>query len=189
MTPSSIPVPRWKPLQARVTSSPGARSAKLLDDVIGQFNVADNPRYRSEKGATWCNIFACDVMAAMGVVLPHWVTRNGQPVAFGPKGVPDDALETTANALAIWLDMHGVSWGWVRMSPVALQVHTNGGHPGVVVWNAGAGKHGHIAVARPGVWADGGPWTAQAGATCFAQGLASRGFGTHLKDVECWGAP
>jgi len=54
------------------------KDPKKYEEVINQFSVDVNPRYK-KAGNTWCNIFAWDVACAMKVLnYPHWVSVKDQ---------------------------------------------------------------------------------------------------------------
>jgi hypothetical protein len=139
-----------------VEGDPGRRTRATYDNVINQFAVAVNPRYTPRGGNTYCNIFASDVMQAMGAPLPHWVDGAGNPT---PDGV---GRELDANNTNLWLNNSGPSHGWRKISAEEAQQLANEGHPVVASW-LNPGGIGHIGVVRPGEMAN-GPALAQAGA-------------------------
>lgn len=61
------------PASPPVRGNPQMRTRATYDNVVNQFAVGSNPRYAQRNGNTYCNIFAWDVMSAMGATLPHWV--------------------------------------------------------------------------------------------------------------------
>ncbi len=138
-----------------VTGDPSHRTRAIYDNVINQFAVEVNPRYFPRGGNTYCNIFASDVMQAMGAPLPHWVDNAGNPT---PDGV---GRELNANDTNLWLNAHGPSHGWQKVSAEEAQERANQGHPVVASWN-NPGGIGHIGVVRPGEMGN-GPALAQAG--------------------------
>lgn len=162
-----------QPASPPLSNRPGERSRAKYDDVINQFAVGVNRRYRirdtSGDGVadTFCNIFAWDVMSAMGVQLPHWVTGNGVPAKpFAP-----GAYELDANSVNRWLNDQGGQHGWKEISPEEAQRMANLGMP--VVASQYVSPIGHIGVVRPGEFSSSrGPALAQAGATNINQGRA-----------------
>ncbi|MBX7101614.1 MAG: peptidoglycan-binding protein [Myxococcaceae bacterium] len=158
----SLPAPgvtgtdAWLPTTPSVTGDPSQRAPATYDNVINQFAVETNPRYTPRDGNTYCNIFASDVMGAMGVALPHWVDGSGAPAA------PYQGHELDANATAEWLDSTGGQYGWREVSAEEAQQLANQGFPAVATWN-NPGGIGHIGVVRPGDDTN-GPALAQAGA-------------------------
>jgi len=151
----------WVPTEPAVRGDPSARSPGTYDNVINQFAVEHNPRYKPREGNTYCNIFAWDVMSAMGVELPHWVTPDGQPSYQGAPG----ADELNANGVYDWLNQSGAEHGWRQVTAEEAQEYANQGHPAVVTYHSGSSDPGHIAVVRPGEVTSQGPAIAQAGGT------------------------
>jgi hypothetical protein len=149
-------------LDAPIKNLSGARESKAYDAVIDQFGVDGNPRYAprvlpySTKTQTFCNVFVTDVMAAMGVILPHWVDARGNPAQPAAPG----SVELNANGTVNWLNTHGHRYGWNRITDTQAQEHANSGHPVI----AGQSPLGHVAVVRPGTLTAKGPAIAQAGA-------------------------
>jgi hypothetical protein len=135
------------------------------DNVINQFAVGVNPRYRQRttngKTSTYCNIFLWDVTRAMGVEIPHWVSPQGDPVA------PFKGNELNANYVLEWLFKHGGRFGWRQVTDLAeAQRLASEGRPVIAAWkNPTPGHAGHVTVIRPGELTDKGPAMAQAGAT------------------------
>lgn len=150
----------WVPAQPPVHGDPSARNRATYDNVINQFAVGSNQRYTPRGGNTYCNIFAWDVMSAMGVQLPHWVSGNGQPSHQGAPG----AYELNANGVYDWLNQNGSQHGWRQVSAEEAQRLANQGHPAVVTYHSRSSAPGHIAVVRPGEMTSQGPTIAQAGA-------------------------
>ncbi|MGQ9601023.1 MAG: hypothetical protein ACUVWZ_16645 [Anaerolineae bacterium] len=131
----------WGQVEAPIRSVPGQRSPDLYSAVIDQFDVEHSHigRYQpSEKYRdTRCNIFAGDVMRAMGAPLP---TKED----FGKKG---DRM--TANTQQIHKALKEGWGGWRKIDVNnpddlrLLQEHLKAGKPAV------ASDPGHIAVIRP----------------------------------------
>lgn len=154
----------------------GSRSSAAYNQVINQFNVASNSRYKRTSTATYCNIFAWDVMSAMNVQLPHWV-KNNVPSTYG------SGNELNANATYNWLKNYGSKYGWSSVSASTAQSRANKGYPTVAIWYNSSGASGHVAVVRPEgngyKYSDSkGPVIAQAGGSNFNYGNISTGFGT-----------
>ena len=131
----------WRQVEAPIRSVPGQRHPELYSAVIDQFDVeySHSGRYRPSEQYpdTRCNIFAGDVMRAMGAPLPTKGDLYGT----------NDPM--TANAG----DIHNAlerGWGGWRKIDVnnpddlrLLQEHLESGKPAV------ASDPGHIAVIRP----------------------------------------
>lgn len=157
-----LPAPQWIPAQADLTCYRLARTPELYAKIVGQFDVEHAVRYAPTAKATFCNIFATDVAAAMGAVLPHWWMGK----------------ELSVNALVPWLRTTGRDYGWEQVANAHVAVA--GALAGMLTVATLLGDpHGHIAVVLP---VDGEPTIAQAGRRNFARAPLSAGFG--LKTPE-----
>lgn len=143
-----------------VVGNVGTPSANNYGNVIDQFKVETNPRYKPTDSKTFCNVFATDVMLAMGA------------------STPTPPYSLNANQYSDWLAKQGPAKGWKAVSPAEAQKMANAGKPVLASWkNPDADKSGHIAVVRPGTYDSGkGPATANAGKTNFNDGHATDGF-------------
>ena len=150
---------QWLPTNPPLRGDPSAPDAGRYAQVINQFAVGANPRYTPQGDNTYCNIFAWDVMSAMGAPLPHWVNTDGSPANPGGSG----AYELNADGVNDWLNQHGSAYGWREVSADEAQALANQGYPAVVSYNSGDASPGHIAVVRPGELSGQGPEIAQAG--------------------------
>ncbi len=148
----------WNAPVGEITSEPYQRSRSKLDAVIDQFKVTSNPRYRATTGDTYCNIFAQDVVRALGYELP-W---------------------GRANDLGFWLMTSGA---WQPLSSSRAQAWANEGKPALAAWiNPDSTRPGHVAVLRPG------GLIAQAGATNYNKATLAQGFGSsRLNQVSFYG--
>lgn len=170
---------RWRPLSAPVVNLPGFRSRDALLAVLRQFSVATSERYRpgpAGSGITWCNIFVADATKALGCEIPHWVRKDGSAARMGEQG----AAEMTANGIVEWLEVFGPVLGWQEVNAAHGQDLANQGYPVVGVWKNAPGKHGHVAMCRPGVAGAGGPRVCQAGARCGEDFSAAEVFGSRV---------
>jgi len=170
----------WMSVDAPLTNTSSNRNPAVCSDVINQFAVRVNTRYKANqqgKGETYCNIFVWDVTKAMGAEIPHWVNRDGRSVATG------EGSELDANGIVKWLQQHGELHGWRSASARETQEAANRGLPAVAV-RENPGEIGHVAVVRPGEYSEEqGPWSAQAGTTNFNEDSLIKGFVT-LDRVE-----
>jgi hypothetical protein len=172
----------WEPVVPPITSTVLTRAAMSFTArstsyraITAQFDVASNPRYvpghdNDPKNGieTYCNIFLCDVMSALDVMLPHWMDpATGAPTAVG-KG-----RETSANGVCTWLVQHGFAYLWMECGELKARDRATDGWPTCVVWNNPTGI-GHVAVVLPGR-----DFThiAQAGGTNFYDADVRKGFG------------
>ena len=164
-------------MDAPVQNQPGQRNAHRYDQVLNQFGVGSNPRYRPRGGNTYCNIFVWDATRAMGAEIPHWVDQQGNP-ACGPlrRG------EMDANDTNRWLNRQGAAAGWRRVS-ASRRSGTPTAAPAVASWK-NPGGIGHIGMVRPGEINSRGPAMAQAGSRNFNDGHVADGFGR--RPVEYW---
>lgn len=171
-----IPGSSWLPSNPSLTNHVGERSARAYANVIDQFGVETNERYRVNKngtGDTYCNIFAWDVTRAMGAEIPHFINAaTGVPMASAGANVK----ELDANGVNDWLNSYGATYGWRKATPEEAQQYANAGMPAVTSWKNPSG-HGHLQVVRPS--ADGtydqtrGVAIAQAGRQLIRNGYCS----------------
>ena len=167
----------------------GQRSAAAYNTVIDQYSVKTNSRYARTSTSTYCNIFASDVMLAMGLEgdYSHWL-KNNAPSNSGTKG----AHELNANATYNWINNHGEKYGWEQISAKEAQERANAGYPTIAIWKNPTGKSGHVAVVRPegggyAYSAAKGPVIAQAGGKNFNYGNISTGFGKDkIPAIQYW---
>ncbi len=169
----------WIPVDAPLQNQPGQRDPHRYDQVLNQFGVGSNPRYRPRGGNTYCNIFVWDATRSMGAEIPHWVDQSGRPAGVGAAG----AWEMDANDTNRWLNNQGAAAGWRKVSAAEAQRHANSGSPAVVSWK-NPGGIGHIGMVRPGELTTRGPAMAQAGSRNFNNGHVADGFGR--RRVEYW---
>lgn len=126
--------------------------------VVETLNVENSDRYEAEpgRGPTYCNIYAYDVVSALGGYLPRvWWTddairriRQGETV----EPVYDDTiLEMNANALTQWFADFGADFGWERAADMTEAQNTaNDGELGIIVAaNEDPDASGHITVLMP----------------------------------------
>ena len=186
----------WAQVEAPITGQQGNRSAQQYLQIIEQFDVKDGNHCRyytpaqnsacSGPSDTRCNIFAGDVMRAMGIPLP---TKGDLGVGHGTSK-DTDPMTANAEHLNLWLNNQmgdgGSSAGWRAIDPTnpadleLLRDHLASGKPAL------ASDPGHIAVLRPdGLPAQitpanlGGLHVAQAGATLSENvPMSSVGYGT-----------
>ena len=145
----AIPASAWLPTSPQITGDESDRSAKLLDDVIGQFHVESSERYRPHKNGsdTYCNIFVWDVTSALGAEVPHYVdAKTGAPRTY-----PDvsGATELNANGVCTWLANQGSRYGWKAVSAQEAQNDANNGYPVVAAWKNTGGGAGHVQIVCP----------------------------------------
>lgn len=117
--------------------------------VIDSLKVVTNPKYQPSDGNTYCNVFAQDVMSAMGTNLPTG----------------------TANDIADGLYGNGFS-KWRSVNAMTAQSRANDGTSTVGVL-AVPGGHGHVVVIYPhgSTPSSNTDWhniyMSQAGASCY----------------------
>jgi hypothetical protein len=179
----------WGQVDAPLKNNSSSRSQDWYAAVIDQFDVASSSfsgRYSyggAGLNATRCNIFAGDVVRAMGASLP----KKGD-VGHGASGSQwTDPMTANATDLNSFLNgtLHSndpANGGWSRIDATTAQglaqliAHVNSGQPAV------ASTSGHIAVIRPGQATNITSWKdlriAQAGASLFLNGTLWSGFGS-----------
>lgn len=150
-------------VDAPLKGDPMSRDPVTYDNVIDQFAVESNPRYRRQDNDTYCNIFVWDVTYAMGAEIPHLVAGNGEPVSVY------EGAWLSANGMNRWLAENGPRYGWREVAAAEAQNLANLGHPAVAsVYNETEADPyhpepvGHMGIVRPGEMRN-GPTHAQAG--------------------------
>lgn len=143
-------------LNAPLKGLVGARSGARLLEVLGQFQVTSNPRYKPRGGDTFCTCLAQDATYNLGCPIPHWrLWTQDQllPYGFTPEVVAKTWswpwYELNGNRTALWLDSaeaRAQLWSEVAL-PVAVQLAACGWPVAAAVFN----PHGvgHIAMGLP----------------------------------------
>jgi hypothetical protein len=172
-----IPYNAWELTIPAITSKIGERNPSIYNQVIDQFEVETQGRYKPHKDAnnnTYCNIFTWDVTRAMGAEIPQRVDIKTNK----PRHFPDTSgtKELNANGMAEWLRTHGAKYGWKKVTGNVAQENANEGKPAVAVWHNPKGI-GHFQVVRPikgndTYSVDKGPYVAQAGSKNYSYGPA-----------------
>ena len=180
---------------APIKNSSSQRNATNYTAVIEEFNPTKAEyagRYKaggSNNGDTRCNIFAADVLRAMGAPLP----TNGNLGVGAAGSTNSDPMTATASQLSEWRAGR-LTWktdsqgqyppdnGWRSINPTntdglrQLIAHVNAGKPAFAL------NSGHIAIIRPNQPTDVPRWQdlriAQAGASNFLSDRLSVGFGS-----------
>lgn len=184
----------WKQVTALYQNAPDNRNILYYLAVIHQFKVESDYlcRYRPYPGNgckpgtedTRCNIFAADVMRAMGVPLP---TKGALGVGSGTSKYTDP-MTANAKSLHQWLLKEQDGWRRIDVSNQSdlneLLTHLHAGKPGVI------SDDGHIAVLRPDQLMTtlseseiGNLLIAQAGATNKNITTFKKGFGNIKADI------
>ncbi len=167
--------------------------------VIEVLDVENNDKYKPGKGKTFCNVYAYDVVTALGGYLPRvwWNAaalakiQNGEPVTavYG-----DTVHEMTANMINDWIREYGDDFGWRAESNMeTAQSEANSGKIAIILAsNVVATKSGHVAVIlaeTDQLSANGDkPLISQAGATNVEAGAASSKWweNSNHKDGSAW---
>ncbi len=101
--------------------------------IVDTLRVERSPRYLAEPGKTFCNIYAYDVVTALGGYLPRvwWMDqaiarlRNGESVQ---PVYAETVRELNANMLTDWMYTFGPEYGWARETDItAAQAAANAG--------------------------------------------------------------
>lgn len=172
---------------APIQNHPDDRRSDAYLAVIKQFGVESNPcRYTSPCGGledTRCNIYASDVMNAMGAHLP---TKGELGLGHG-NSRDTDPMPATAVQTHNWLE--GEHDGWRKLNPnnsndwALLQEHVAAGKPALT------SRSDHIAVIRPdqasglSVGNTSGLHIAQSGAYNSNSTTAGQAFGSGNFDI------
>jgi len=87
--------------------------------VVDTLQVESSPRYRQEPPKTYCNIYAYDVVTALGGFIPRvwWMDKAIAQLRRGEAVQPvyaQTVRELSANMLTEWMHTFGAEFGWVR---------------------------------------------------------------------------
>jgi hypothetical protein len=138
----------WTQIDAPVKNSMGDRSSEKYLCVIGQFDVENSYSGRYQIGGcgssySRCNIFAGDVMRAMGAPLP---TKGELGVGHG-NAKNTDPMTANPNHILTWLNAGHGGWSKININNKddleRLQNNLKDGKPTL------AATIDHIAVVRP----------------------------------------
>ena len=110
-----------------LTNDKEHRDASIYQAVIEQFDVEHSKRYKKDT-KTYCNVFARDVVHAMGADLPP---------------------AKSVNQFVNWLKGDGKIEGWQRIDSRMAAEMANQGRPAIVIWKNPTGPHGHVAMILP----------------------------------------
>ena len=184
MTPPWLQAEVWRPVCPPLTSGTTYRSPDITRRVVEQFRVDEVERYAPAERDTRCNLYLCDVTAALGCPVPAVWRHGGVATAADGKAWPV-YREQRANHLVDWLDSaHGSASGWRQCRDLAeAQARIDLGLPVVVGWHSGSDAPGHVAVGIPSP-GESGLRISQAGRSCFVRGTLTEGFGSLL--VRTW---
>lgn len=122
--------------------------------VVETLDVEHSARYAPvEGGPTYCNIYAYDVIAALGGYLPRvWWNDDVIPRIRAGEAVEavygETIHEMNANALTRWFMDYGADFGWEAASDMteAQEAANNGELAIIVAANANPRRSGHITV-------------------------------------------
>lgn len=141
--------------------------------VVETLNTEDSGRYQPGGGNTYCNIYAFDVVTALGAYIPRtwWTATAIQRIEAGDEAVSqteyqrradagepvtglirpqygETVVELNANSLNTWMRTYGAAFGWTQAADMsAAQDAANGGNVVVILAsNADPRRSGHITV-------------------------------------------
>ncbi|MBK9452546.1 MAG: hypothetical protein IPN95_24590 [Bacteroidetes bacterium] len=129
--------------------------------LVETLDSPDNDLYAAGDGKTYCNIYAYDMVTAMGAYLPRlWWTettetqiKNGElkDTEITQKYGAGVTREMNANSLNTWMRSNGKEFGWVQAASMqTAQESANSGHVVIILAsNANASKSGHVNVILP----------------------------------------
>jgi PAS domain-containing protein len=141
--------------------------------IVETLNVSTSARYQPGGGKTYCNIYAYDVVTAMGGYLPRvwWTDRAWSRIQDGAEIVTPEEYrrlraegesvenvvapiygqtvsELNANSLNRWMRSEGSGFGWIEAADMnAAQEAANGGSIVIILAsNVQASRSGHVSV-------------------------------------------
>lgn len=160
-----------------LTSNSSNRYPGLYENLIDQFGVNTNPRYKAYSTYSFCNTFAGDVARAMGNPLPQKSSTDPATIGFPSNPYGSGNYK---NSLWIWFTTKSAGSGWREVPNTSsglqqLISHVNAGKMAIAINNR------HVAVIRPwqlNVTKAGDLRIAQAGAINNTYIFLSTGFGS-----------
>lgn len=164
----------WEPIQVPSADKPWEIR---LRGIIADLDVERALRYKPHDEKTFCNIYANDIIANMGIAAPrHWMTSGGDPAKVG------QGIEMSANRLVSWFKQHGGRYGWWSADEGTAVSAAERGHLVIAIMRGDERKPGHIAIVLGEK--DNKTRISQAGAHNFAECDLQAGFGN--RPVEFW---
>lgn len=125
--------------------------------VVDWMDVEQSLRWQPKGSATYCNVYASDLLMQLDVYLPRlWWT---QPESVDARTAVEYAVncrEMGANSFPAWLESYGHAFGWTIVADAqSLKEACDRGHVGVIsARNANRQRSGHVTVALPSSVAD-----------------------------------
>lgn len=136
-------------------------TSKNLIDIIEYLNVEKSLRYKRKElngkiVATYCNIYAFDVVYLLGQYLPR-VFWNKEAIEKLNKGqtvvekYAQTVFEINANGLFDWFSDFGSQFGWIKQTDfkTAQEIVNAGGIGIIVAKQKNLSRSGHITVIAP----------------------------------------
>lgn len=127
--------------------------------VVETLDVENSKRYEKKLNAdgstksTYCNIYAYDVVSALGGYLPRvwWMDAALKKVKKGEEVTPkygETIREMNANSLNSWMNSDGAAFGWKKAdNETSAQNAANGGRLVILLAaNANPRRSGHVSV-------------------------------------------
>jgi hypothetical protein len=153
-------------LQAGPDAAAGLAAAEVIrvalfrasqQALVDTLNVEDSERYDQDTDVngkitkTYCNVFAYDMVTAMGAYLPRvWWRDPSNPARQDGVIDDNDTFQLSANMLYQWMLDWGPSFGWAQVAtPQAAQAQANLGKVVIILGGngkAGADAPGHVSV-------------------------------------------
>lgn len=174
----------WLPVPLVIACSDDCRSPECLRQVLAQFHVEEDERYKPHAfgcPGTRCNIFVWDATRALEAEVPHWIGEGGARVPPGTKG----ARELSAAGMIGWLMMYGQANGWQAVATPEARALANQGRPVIAAWVNPLTDHpSHVAMLLPTPDGEREVRIAQAGAVNLWDRPLHEGFGPYR--VQYW---
>ncbi len=117
--------------------------------VVDSLDVSGNATYLPANGLTYCNIYAHDVVTAMGGYLPRIWNMNDNPDTHLAPVYGQNVREMNVNSLVPWMEEHGSRYGWEKVTDMnQAQTAANNGNL-TIIMGAKYGSNGHVSVVLP----------------------------------------
>lgn len=128
-----------------------ANQHALADTLLIPGSTRHQPIADGDSEDTWCNVYAFDVVTAMGGYLPRqwWTPQALEVFAAGQQPTPDQVVQLDANALYNWMTEWGVTqFGWEAVATATeAQAAADAGSIAIILASTGdPAAPGHVSV-------------------------------------------
>lgn len=129
-----------------------------VEEIVDWLDVEKSPRWAPTTSATYCNVYAHDLLDMLGVYLPRiWWRKPEEAESHHEVVYAINVREMNANSLYEWMKTYGSEFGWDVSGKVAFDLADD--EVGVILTRKDKGS-GHVVVVFNG-------WATQAGTSNY----------------------